>query len=60
METPFYAESGGQVGDKGVIISPQAKITVNDTKKIGGLHSHRIEVTEGVIRERDRVLQRLM
>ncbi|MEJ5228031.1 alanine--tRNA ligase [Thermodesulfovibrio sp.] len=59
METPFYAESGGQVGDKGVIISPQAKINVNDTKKIGGLHSHRIEVAEGVIREGDRVFAKI-
>ncbi|WP_297212457.1 MULTISPECIES: alanine--tRNA ligase [Thermodesulfovibrio] len=59
METPFYAESGGQVGDKGVIISPQAKINVNDTKKIGGLHSHRIEVAEGVIREGDRVFTKI-
>jgi len=32
--TPFYAESGGQVGDQGVIQSTSAKFTVDDTLKI--------------------------
>jgi len=32
--TPFYAESGGQVGDQGVIQSASAKFTVEDTLKI--------------------------
>ncbi len=34
-ETPFYAESGGQVGDRGEIISEQAVFRVDDTQKIG-------------------------
>lgn len=32
--TPFYAESGGQVGDKGELHSPNASFTVDDTQKI--------------------------
>ncbi|WP_338771439.1 alanine--tRNA ligase [Massilia sp. METH4] len=32
--TPFYAESGGQVGDQGIIQSTSAKFTVDDTLKI--------------------------
>ncbi|MBU4518389.1 MAG: alanine--tRNA ligase [Gammaproteobacteria bacterium] len=32
--TPFYAESGGQVGDEGVITSGSAKFAVGDTQKI--------------------------
>ena len=33
--TPFYAESGGQIGDTGVLVGPHARFTVRDTQKIG-------------------------
>jgi alanyl-tRNA synthetase len=47
-QTPFYAESGGQVGDEGTIGSARAKGRVVDTeKKLGALHVHVVEVTEG-------------
>lgn len=41
-ETPFYAESGGQAGDKGTArFANGAKITISDVqKKAGGLHVH--------------------
>ncbi len=59
FETPFYAESGGQVGDVGIILSNSAKIEVVDTKKIGGLHCHKVRVLEGTIKEGDRVFAKV-
>jgi alanyl-tRNA synthetase len=38
--TPFYAESGGQVGDKGVLRSGGACFRVEDTRKQGNYHLH--------------------
>jgi len=38
--TPFYAESGGQVGDTGVLKGEAARFVVRDTRKIGGSFAH--------------------
>jgi alanyl-tRNA synthetase len=47
-QTPFYAESGGQVGDTGLMLSPKAEGKVIDTqKKLGSLHVHVVEVARG-------------
>jgi alanyl-tRNA synthetase len=35
--TPFYAESGGQVGDTGELINPAGRFDVSDTLKMGGV-----------------------
>ena len=38
--TPFYAESGGQVGDTGQLLAGAAEFTVSDTVKVGKQHAH--------------------
>ncbi|OCC15939.1 Alanyl-tRNA synthetase [Dissulfuribacter thermophilus] len=48
--TPFYAESGGQVGDKGEIRAPGTKALCHDTVKKGALICHRIELKEGSLK----------
>ena len=54
--TPFYAESGGQVGDRGVLRSTQACFEVRDTKKLGGdVYGHVGELATGVLRVGDTV-----
>ena len=49
-KTPFYAECGGQVGDKGYITTSTGKCRVTDTKKaVAGKIAHTAEVIEGAI-----------
>lgn len=46
-QTPFYAESGGQVGDQGVITGSGFKLHVHDTKKLDKYILHHAEFLEG-------------
>ncbi|MBB6485226.1 alanine--tRNA ligase [Rhizobium lusitanum] len=56
-QTPFYGESGGQMGDTGVIASDHGKLAVGDTQKKGeGLFVHSSEVSEGKIKVGDAVV----
>ncbi|AST98178.1 alanine--tRNA ligase [Shouchella clausii] len=49
-ETPFYAESGGQVADRGMIVTDTGQAVVKDVKKApNGQHLHTAEVTNGEI-----------
>ena len=48
-QTPFYAESGGQIGDTGVIKTETGVAKVTDTKKVAGVYIHFATVAEGEI-----------
>jgi alanyl-tRNA synthetase len=49
-QTPFYAESGGQVGDTGVLFAPGVRMRVeNTTKRLGDLFVHEVVVEQGQI-----------
>jgi alanyl-tRNA synthetase len=55
-QTPFYAESGGQVGDQGEIKTSKCTIKVLDTqKKMGDLHVHIGKVEKGSIKVNENV-----
>ncbi len=55
-QTPFYGESGGQMGDAGTITAPNLSVAVADTtKQLGKLHVHLGEVTAGRIAVGDTV-----
>ena len=50
-QTPFYGESGGQVGDQGVIFNSDCKIDITDTqKKMGDLFVHTGKIKKGSIK----------
>jgi alanyl-tRNA synthetase len=53
--TPFYAESGGQVGDKGVIEGAGLFFEVEDTQKQGGAFAHIGKLEEGDLAVGDKV-----
>ena len=59
-QTPFYGESGGQVGDTGQIISGDSKFEVSDVqKKLGDLFVHYGKVINGTIKVKDSVEMRI-
>ena len=48
-QTPFYGESGGQVGDCGLLSSDSNRADVRDTTKSQGHHLHHVSVTAGAL-----------
>lgn len=48
-QTPFYAESGGQVGDSGTLESETGRARITDTRKVAGVFIHFAEVETGEI-----------
>ncbi len=55
-QTPFYGESGGQVGDQGSVKSNSARANVSDTSKpLDGIFVHEITVTHGILSVGDTV-----
>lgn len=47
--TPFYAEMGGQAGDRGVIETAGGRMSVSDTVKAKNLYAHKVKVESGSI-----------
>ncbi len=58
--TPFYAESGGQIGDTGVIETEDARALVKDTvSPVSGVIVHKVVVEQGTLRASDIVTARV-
>ena len=56
-QTPFYGESGGQMGDSGCISNEGVTLSVSDTqKRVGTLHAHMATVDTGTIAVGDAVV----
>lgn len=55
QETPFYAESGGQCGDSGVLKTESGLFQVEDTQKLGNAIAHHGVLVEGVLAKGDQV-----
>ena len=53
--TPFYAESGGQIGDSGVLVGASSQFRVRDTQKLGASFGHIGVLESGVLRLGDEV-----
>ena len=59
-KTSFYAESGGQVGDTGVIVGDGFEFKVTDTKKAsGGIFTHLGTVTKGTVNVNDKATTKI-
>ena len=57
--TPFYAESGGQVGDAGTLVVGSARFEVTDTQKLGSAYAHIGRVASGEFKQGARVEARV-
>lgn len=53
--TPFYAEAGGQVGDKGELVTETATLNVTDVRKQGETYFHVARVAKGQINAGDKI-----
>ena len=54
-KTPFYAESGGQVGDKGVLKSDDFEAEVYDTGELAELTYHKVKIIKGQLKVGDQI-----
>jgi alanyl-tRNA synthetase len=54
-KTPFYGESGGQVGDIGTIYNETTEMVVSNTKKEAGINAHVVAIKSGALKVWDKV-----
>lgn len=59
-KTPFYAESGGQIGDVGTLTNDSVEILVNNTQKNSSfVYFHHAEITLGEIKPNDKIIAKV-
>jgi alanyl-tRNA synthetase len=54
-ETPFYGESGGQVGDRGYLVTEDTIVRIQDVQKESGIFIHFGQIERGILKTGDRV-----
>jgi alanyl-tRNA synthetase len=59
VKTPFYAESGGQIGDTGIIVSGGMQLTVENTQKDGDEFVHLCRLPKDINLSSDKVLAQI-
>ena len=57
--TPFYAESGGQVGDQGIISNPDFEFEVIDTQKNANYYLHYSKLNYGTMKKDDKIIAKV-
>jgi alanyl-tRNA synthetase len=58
-QTPFYAESGGQIGDKGYLLGENLIIRIFDVQKEGNIFVHFGQVERGLVKIGDQITARI-
>jgi alanyl-tRNA synthetase len=58
--TPFYGESGGQVGDTGYLSGAAVRLEVSNTSKASDQHLHHVKVLQGSVKRGDSLRPRSM
>ncbi len=59
-QTPFYGESGGQVGDSGEMTAGKLRVAITDTqKKLGNVFVHHAHINEGTIKVGESVMMQV-
>ena len=53
--TPFYAESGGQIGDTGIAFSEEASLEITNTQKRKNIFLHQVRVNRGTVATGDQL-----
>lgn len=54
-QSPFYGESGGQIGDTGKLLAQNFEAQVLDTKKVSGLHLHFVKIVKGELKKGQKI-----